>query len=264
MVSAVANLHAPAAGRSRFNDEAATWDSRPFVHEASREASKAIIGHLGLTSSPDDGRQVLEIGCGTGILSFLLAAEPTVKRIVAVDAAPAMIDVLRAKLAHDPVARAKILPLACTLEDPEDPALPPADDGRVGRQKFDLVTSHLVLHHVPDLRAVLTTMHGCLKTGGCVMLTDFEDFGPDARSFHPASKMDGVARHGIHSRTMIDLMVEVGFELVKVMRPWRMAKTVEAFDGEFGEEGCPRPGSSMGKTVVFPFVLVYAMKTRNC
>src|SRR5690606_37146472 len=105
------------------------------------------------------------------------------------DAAAGMIDVLSSKLTK-PNAPANICPLALMLQDPEDAALPPADasnpDGP--RLKFDLVISHLVLHHIADLKEVLTTMLGCLKEGGMVALTDFENFGPEAKKFHPEGK----------------------------------------------------------------------------
>lgn len=252
MASAVANLH---AGNSRFNAEAAAWDSRPFVHEASQEAAKAILARLKHTETPPNGLQVLEIGCGTGILSFLLAANPGVASVVAVDAADGMIDVLKEKLQR-PDAPGNILPLALLLEDPEDPALPSGPHGT--SQRFDIITSHLVLHHIPELKSVLQTMYGCLKPGGRVMLTDFEDFGLEAKRFHPASKMDGVARHGINAIDMKALLEDVGFAEVDVRPHWIMNKKVEKFEGEFGEKGMA--GDDMGEMMQSPFVLCYGVK----
>jgi hypothetical protein len=49
-----------------------------------------------------------------------------------------------------------------------------------------------------------------LKKGGSVALTDFEDFGPGAKRFHPKAKMDGVERHGIKRDWMTGLMEKVG------------------------------------------------------
>ncbi|KAK5115418.1 hypothetical protein LTR85_009878 [Meristemomyces frigidus] len=255
MASAVSNLKGATGGNERFNKEAAAWDARPFVHEASEAAAKAILAKcdaLGFTA-----RQVLEIGCGTGILSFLIA--PHVERVVAVDAAEGMIEVLKQKL-QQPGAPANITPVAVLLEDPEDPTLPPADADKPDgpRQKFDLITSHLVLHHIFDLEAVLRTMLGCLPPGGRVMLTDFEDFGPEARRFHAASKKGGVERHGISAKQMTALMEEVGFKDVQVEPQWTMRKKVEKFDGEFGESG--KMLDDDGEMMEFPFVLCYGEK----
>lgn len=251
MASAVANIRA--SGNSRFNEEAKSWDNRPFVKEASAEAEKVISARLKQLKRP--AKQVLEIGCGTGILSFLVA--PHVERIVAIDAAEGMIDVLREKLQRDGAPK-NILPVAVLLEDPEDSSLPPADKGKPDgpRLKFDLILSHLVLHHIPELDGVLKTMIGCLEPSGCVMLTDFEDFGKEARRFHPESKMDGVARHGINAKQMTELMENVGFVNVNVAPQWKMEKTVEKFPGEFGSKGQPQT-DDQGETMDIPFVVCY-------
>lgn len=256
MASAVSNLRAANAGNARFNAEALNWDSRPFVHEASQAAAKAILEKS--RSLKDTPKQVLEIGCGTGILCFLIA--PHVSRVVAVDAAEGMIDVLKQKL-DKPDAPKNILPVAVLLEDPEDPNLPAtnADEGGAKRQKFDLITSHLVLHHIPDLGGVLKTMLGCLASGGKVMLTDFQDYGPKARRFHAESKLVGVERHGINVEQMAKLMKDVGFTNVSVEPTWSMPKTVEKFPGEFGAEGKPKD-DSQGEKVDVPFVLCYGEK----
>ena len=251
MASAVANLRN--AGNARFNEEAKSWDSRPFVKEASWEAEKAITPNL--KGPAWQAKQVLEIGCGTGILSFLIA--PHVERLVAIDAADGMIDMLKQKLQHDGAPK-NILPVAVLLEDPEDPHLPPVDDAKPDgpRAKFDLILSHLVLHHIPDLESVLKTMIGCLAPHGRVMLTDFEDYGPEARRFHPESKMEGVARHGINATNMTESMKGVGFVNVNVAPRWTMKKTVERFPGEFGSAGQPQ-GDDQGEQKDIPFVVCY-------
>lgn len=168
-----------------------------------------------------------------------------------------MIDVLKQKLTKSGAPN-NILPICVLLEDPEDANLPPADDGKPDgpRQKFELITSHLVLHHIPDLKAVLTTMLGCLAPGGRVMLTDFEDFGPEAKRFHAASKLDGVERHGINVEAMSKWLSEVGFVNVSCKAEWTMVKSVEKFAGEFGKEGKPS-GEDQGEKMDFPFLICY-------
>ena len=253
MASAVSSL--AGSGNERFNSEAAGWDKNPFVHEASREACTALLQRYPdlQGQAPGKGLDVLEIGCGTGILSFNVS--PYVRQIVAIDAAEGMIEVLKQKL-QQPNAPKNITPIAVLLEDPEDSHLPTGTDG--SRMKFDLILSHLVLHHIPDLRGVLMTMLGCLKSGGFVALTDFEDFGPEARRFHPHAKMAGVERHGINRETMTGLMEEVGFKKVKVERAWAMKKQVETYQGEFGDKGKPEPGK--GEIMNVPFVVCTGTK----
>ena len=253
MASAASSL--AGSGNDRFNAEAAGWDKNPLVHEASREACTALLQRYPdlQVQAPGKGLDVLEIGCGTGILSFNVA--PYVRQIVAIDAAEGMIEVLKQKLQQADAPK-NITPIPVLLEDPEDSHLPAGTNG--SRMKFDLILSHLVLHHIPDLRGVLTTMLGCLEHGGTVALTDFEDFGPVARRFHAHAKMAGVERHGINREAMTALMEEVGFKEVKVERAWTMEKQVETFQGEFGDKGKPEPGK--GEIMNFPFVVCMGAK----
>jgi len=259
MASAASNLHA-GGGNERFNHEAQNWDANPFVHAASEQAQKALLSrYLTLRESlaPGEGLDVLEIGCGTGLLSLLIA--PYAQHVVAVDAAQGMIDVMQQKL-NKPDALKNITPVCVLLENPEDTSLPPASpsNSHGPRKKFDLIISHLVLHHIPELRPVLETMLGCLKTGGSVALTDFEDFGPEARRFHPLKKMAGVERHGIHTKTMTKLMQDVGFVDVDVGPAWTMKKSVEKYEGEFEDRG--RANAGEGEVMEFPFLVCYGRK----
>lgn len=260
MASAASTLASAGNGNERFNAEAAAWDSNPLVHEASRRACEALLQRFPKLQGSGQQQQldVLEIGCGTGLLTFMIS--PRVKRIVAIDAAEGMIDVLKKKVESSELGTARnIVPLALLLEDPEDSRLPSeaASDGGndlgTPRAKYDLILSHLVLHHIPDLRGVLRTMLGCLKPGGSVALTDFEDFGPEAKRFHPQAKMAGVERHGINRDSMTRVMEEVGYRNVRVERGFALDKKVEKFEGEFGSKG--KSGEAQGETMNFPFVV---------
>jgi SAM-dependent methyltransferase len=249
-------------GNARFNDEAAAWDSNPFVHEASTHAFRTLLSRyptlLDSPSPENPGINVLELGCGTGLLSLQIA--PYCAHLTAVDAAEGMIAVLKSKISKIRSSSSQaqgenITPLAVLLTDPEDPSLPPAKPSHPEgpRVKYDLILSHLVLHHIADLRSILTTMLGCLTPGGRVALTDFEDFGPEAKAFHPQAKLAGVERHGIQREDMEELMRDVGFREVRVEVGWEMEKVVERFEGEFGAGG--KGGQGMGETRRFPFVV---------
>ncbi|KAF7329735.1 Methyltransferase type 11 [Mycena kentingensis (nom. inval.)] len=247
------------ANKERFNAEAAAWDSNPSVQKASQcalEALRTAIPSLAGQTGTGTGPDILEIGCGTGVLSLRLAATCSVSSILAVDAAEGMIAALEHKLAtSDAQYTALVQPLCITLTDPEDARLPPSSSSESTRKKYDLVLSHLVLHHIADLRALLTTMLGCLRPGGSIALTDFEDFGPAARKFHPENKMAGVERHGIHAESFAKLIREVGFVDVDVRVAWTLEKGVERFPGEF-ENGKP----AEMETMEFPFLLCRGTK----
>lgn len=164
---------------------------------------------------------VLEIGCGTGLLSLLIASY--VQSLTAVDTSKGMIAALEGKLAAQSVPNVK--PVCVMLENPDDPKI---QDGSSKPKRFDLVISHLVLHHIPSLSDILATMYGSLKPGGCIALTDFENFGPEARNFHPQSKMEGVERHGITKEEMLSLMKDASFKDIHVQEAFKMDKSVDS------------------------------------
>jgi SAM-dependent methyltransferase len=239
------------SGNARFNTEAAAWDSNPTVLLASDLAHRAILRRFPgkeTTSRLD----VLEIGCGTGLLSLALA--PSFRSITAVDAAEGMVAALQAKLDGGGCGTKNVRTVCAMLEDPDDERIRPdaaasgsrpEDEQGLEPRRFDLIVSHLVLHHIPELQPLMRTMFGCLKPGGQVMLTDFEDFGPEARRFHPESKMDGVERHGIKRTDMEAVLSQARFADVKVETAFEMDKAVET-----------EPGNGvMGPTMSFPFLL---------
>ncbi|KAK5658416.1 hypothetical protein OQA88_2393 [Cercophora sp. LCS_1] len=237
------------SGNDRFNDDALTWDTKPDVLLATKLAHPAYLSRL-LNPETVSTFDVLEIGCGTGILSLLLA--PSVRSLTAVDAAPGMIQVFEAKLAAaDPPAK-NVLPVNTLLTDPDDASIQvdPVTGETVKGRRFDVVVSHLVLHHIADLAALFATIFGCLKSGGKVMVTDFEDFGPEARRFHPEARMAGVERHGIKRTDIQGWLEGAGFVDVKVETAFEMDKLVETV-----------PGNGINEhNMTFPFLICSGTK----
>lgn len=115
--------------------------------------------------------------------------------------------------------------------------------------RFDLVVSHLTLHHIPSLAEIFETLGACLKPGGMLALTDYEDFGPGAVPFHPVSKRVGVERHGIKRAEVEELLVGTGFNEVRVEEAFVLRKEVEAEDG--------KPAREMD----FPFLICLGTKS---
>jgi len=121
-------------------------------------------------------------------------------------------------------------------------------------RRYDLVISHLVLHHIADLGRVFRTMEGVLKDGGSVALTDFEDFGPEARRFHAEARMEGVERHGIQRGEVKRLLEEAGLVDVRIEKAFEMEKWVEKVPGEGVLKG------EGGVKMVFPFLICMGKK----
>ncbi|KAK6336166.1 hypothetical protein TWF696_001730 [Orbilia brochopaga] len=214
------------SSNARFNSEAETWDLNPDVQASTKSALACLLERVP-SLSPDNPSKptILDLGAGTGLLS--LALSPHASSILSVDPSAGMISALTTKLTA-PTAPRNITPLHALLSSADDPVLPP------GQQRFDLIVSNLVLHHVADLRAFIKLTYDLLQPGGLIALTDFENTGPEARKFHPEDKIPGVERHGILRSEMEKLLEDAGFVERSVDVGWVMRKQVEKYPGEWG------------------------------
>ncbi|KAF2468759.1 S-adenosyl-L-methionine-dependent methyltransferase [Lindgomyces ingoldianus] len=225
----------------RFNAEAAAWDSNKKHVESVEKAFDAIKRSIpAFSDGSSKNLDVLEIGCGTGLLSFRLA--PLVRSLVGVDTADGMIAAFNQKVAvlPDPY-KANLAAVNVLVQEADDVHVQGAAAALASRRgesghdqpyRFDLVVSHLTLHHIPSMPAVFATIFQCLKPGGRIALTDYEDFGESAVRFHPKSKREGVERHGIKKDEVEMIIDGTGFNMVKVEEAFVLRKEVEAENGE--------------------------------
>jgi len=121
--------------------------------------SAALYRHAAEAVLPLDGRRVLDIGCGTGLLTKEIARRMRSGTVIGIDASAPMIDYARRK--HASAAAAYRLALAEQLPFPD--------------ASFDAVVSALFFHHVNlDLKArVAREIARVLKPGGKVAIADF-------------------------------------------------------------------------------------------
>jgi SAM-dependent methyltransferase len=115
---------------------------------------------------------VVDLGAGTG--QFALAAAGAVRRVVAVDVSPAMLEHLRAKLHERGIENVECVAGGfLSYEHDGEPA--------------DLVYSRLALHHLPDFwkARALVRIAEMLRPGGVLRLSDvvygFEPAEAEAR-----------------------------------------------------------------------------------
>jgi demethylmenaquinone methyltransferase/2-methoxy-6-polyprenyl-1,4-benzoquinol methylase/phosphoethanolamine N-methyltransferase len=122
---------------------------------------KALREQLRALAAPAHGEKVLDVGCGTGTLALGLKLRVGTGEVHGIDASPEMIEVAKEKAAK---AGAEIDFQVALIE-----AIPFPD------ATFDLVTSSLMLHHLPDdlQRTGLREIRRVLRPGGRFLVVDF-------------------------------------------------------------------------------------------
>ncbi|HEY3610328.1 MAG TPA: class I SAM-dependent methyltransferase [Pseudonocardiaceae bacterium] len=132
---------------------AATFDAEPD-HGLTQPAVRAAWSSRLREWLPSPAAAVLDVGCGTGSLSMLLAEQG--HHVTGVDLSPGMIAKARRKLADHQVP--------VLLGDAADPP--------VGDRRFDVVLARHLVWALPDPLAALRRWVGLLRPGGHVVLIE--------------------------------------------------------------------------------------------
>ena len=150
-----------------FNTMAKTWDDNPTRHQVTQS-----IYNIHETISLNSSTTVLDYGCGTGLLSFLLSGK--VKSVHSADTSPGMLKQLKNK-----IIQAKINNISTEVFDAENDQLP--------NIRYDLIVSAMTLHHLQNAPATIAKLISLISPGGWIALADLckED-----GSFHTEVKVN--------------------------------------------------------------------------
>ncbi len=147
----------------------------------SRRLAPLLIRHGGLA----DGDQVLDVGCGTGSLTFILPTHADVAGVIGIDPSAAYV-AYAAERNTDP---------RISFRTGDARELPFADGG------FDRVFCQLVLQFIPESRKAMEELVRVAKPGGMVAAAVWDSFG-GGTSFRMlkdiASVTDPDSRFGSH------------------------------------------------------------------
>ena len=135
-----------------FNHKAETFDSPKNIFLANL-VYQAIEKQLDLLSD----KEILDFGGGTGLLALPLAKQA--KSVTLVDISEKMLEQARLKAEQQEIKNIQFLEQDL-LENPLE-------------KEFDLIVVSRVLHHMPDLDAVLSLFHQYLKEDGRLLIADF-------------------------------------------------------------------------------------------
>lgn len=149
---------------SQYWDAAAADFDNEADHGLREEATRSAWAELLRAWVPVESGDVLDVGCGTGSLSLLLAEQG--HRVTGVDVSSSMIELARAKL--EAAGRPGQFFVG-------DAAKPPTEEKR-----FDVVLSRHVVWTLPDPVAALQDWINRLRPGGTLILVEGRWFTADA------------------------------------------------------------------------------------
>jgi len=168
-----------------FDKDAARWDEHPTRVQLAQDVASAIARAVPLGPTMD----VLDFGCGTGIVTLQLA--PSVGFVTGVDSSQGMLEVLNAKIdrqGHRNVTTRRLHP----------------GDDLAGA--YDLIVSSMTLHHIEDIDALLTQFFRSLKAPGWLCVADLD---PEQGEFHEDNT--GVFHFGFERAALRRALVGAGF-----------------------------------------------------
>ncbi len=205
-----------------FDEEAATWDDAPGHEERQVAVARAIEQAVSL----DPEMRALDVGCGTGRLSILLADR--VGSVVVTDPSAGMVKVAQERIEAAGLGSRLRAVQADLTTDPLDGT-------------FDVVWSLMALHHVQDVDALLRSVAGLLVNGGRLAIGDLDE-DPDG-AYH-AEKVDFHGHHGFDRQHLAEQLGNAGFAEVRYVD----ATTILKGDRPFGVFLCTATKAASAQT----------------
>jgi len=147
---------------SDFDARAQTWDDDPAKSDRAKVVADAIVRQV----APTRAMKGLEYGSGTGLLSFML--RPHLGAITLIDTSAGMLEVADRKIAGTGDAGMRTLRIDLLTDT-------------APQERYDIVYSLMVLHHVPDTPGILRRFHDVLSPGGVLCIADLD---AEDGSFH--------------------------------------------------------------------------------
>jgi ubiquinone/menaquinone biosynthesis C-methylase UbiE len=188
-----------------FDEMAKTWDADPAKVERARVIADLLPQRLALAPTT----RVFEYGAGTGLVSQMLA--PHVGPLTLADPSAGMRDAMAAKV--------------------DDGTLPP--DTRIWStdlstdptpdERFELVVTVQVLHHVDDLPPVLAAFAAITEPGGTLAVVDLD---AEDGSFH-GEGFGG--HHGFHHPELTAQIQAAGFGEVRFEHAYDLEKNGDRY-----------------------------------
>lgn len=141
---------------SSFNVQRADGYER-LMGRWSRKLAIPFIEFVGIR----DGERVIDVGCGTGSLTFALPKAANIREIAAIDFSPVFVEEATRRNSDPRI----------TIQQGDACAL------AFGDNSFDRALSLLVLHFVPEARKAIAEMRRVVRPGGVVAAAVWDHLG---------------------------------------------------------------------------------------
>jgi ubiquinone/menaquinone biosynthesis C-methylase UbiE len=143
--------------KSWFKDWANEYDNTLGKVQRHHKLLDLVVDSSGVK----DGDIILDIGCGTGLLSlkFLKKADCS---IYGIDSSPEMLEIFKDKVSKLDLSEK----ITCGLQE--------AENVDFENESFDIVASTVTLHHVIDKFSVIKKILNLLKPGGRFLIGDID------------------------------------------------------------------------------------------
>jgi len=194
---------------NNFDLRAKDWDSDPEKVERARVVAEEIRNAVPLSKNMN----AFEYGCGTGLLSFALQHD--LGEITLADTSQVMLDVLHEKIANAGVT--SMHPVQLDLSTGPLPA-----------EKYHITYSLLVLHHIHDVKGILSRFYDVLEPNGYLIVADLDK---EDGSFH----RDGTAdvHKGFSQNELQKWVEDAGFGNVNFSTTYEIKKEVDGMEKSF-------------------------------
>ncbi len=172
---------------NEFDLKAAEWDQNPIIWERAEAIANEIKRLIPLKKQ----MTALEFGAGTGVTSFIL--KDFLKEITLMDNSSEMVKVMNNKIKTSKVENLKTLNFNLEQDDFKD-------------AKFDFIFNQMVLHHITDIKNIITKFYNLLNPGGFLAIADL--YTEDG-SFHGE---DFAGHKGFDPAELSGLLLKSGFQ----------------------------------------------------
>lgn len=176
---------------NRFDIAAKEWDTKPTSQLVAKATSEKIRENISL-----DNKEILDYGCGTGLLAFSISDEA--KLVTGMDNSAGMVEVFNQKAQEFGFYNIKAV--QHNIDNEELP-----------QNAFDIIVTSMTLHHILNPNDFFIKCKKALKPNGYLCISDLDE---EDGTFHEKHKNDGVHHFGFSKAQMAQFYTNNGYTLI--------------------------------------------------